>query len=112
MLSVVSNPYYEMVSNILCIFNFVMIYVGEISAGQDEKGLAKGPIIAWLSFEIIFNFIQAFELIFDIYANGSVKKAFSRKSRCVIESVCQVINLGGVILLMCSKITVDDYYEM
>lgn len=89
-----------------------MIYIGEMLSGQDALGLNKGPIIAWLSFEIIFNFGQAFELIFDIYANGSIKKAFSRKSRCVIEAVCQVINLIGVIMILGLKIDVDDYYHV
>ena len=56
--------------------------------------------------------MQAFELIFDIYANGSIKKAFSRKSRCAIEAVCQVINIASVLAILFLQITVDNYYEL
>lgn len=52
-----SHPNYEMVSNLLCIINFVIIYIGELSSdGTGSNASVKRPVISWLSFEILFNF--------------------------------------------------------
>lgn len=105
----VSHPYYEMASNMLCILNFVMIYVGQLSSSQDSK-MAKGPITAWLTFEILFNLVQSLELILDIYANGSIGKAFSRKFRCSIELSAQLFFWYGFIWIIADGVTIDNFY--
>lgn len=106
-----STPNYEMFSNLACIFNVLMIYVGVLTRSANKE-MTKTPLTAWLSFEIVWNFLWAFELIFDIYGNGSMAKAFKRKFRASIEAFCQFLNIVGIILIIKQGVTIYDYYHI
>lgn len=110
-LGFMSTPTYELCSNLSTILNVLMIYVGVLTRGS-SKEMTSTPMTAWLSFEIVWNFINGLEFIFDVYGNGSMHKAFRRKFRASVELFCQFLNILGIALIISQGVTIDDYYHI
>jgi len=110
-LGFMSTPNYELFSNLSTIVNVLMIYVGVLTRSSNKE-MSNTPLTAWLTFEIVWNFLNGIELILDIYGNGSVHKAFRRKFRAAIEAFCQFLNIMGLIFIISKGISIDTYYHL
>lgn len=89
-LKTISAPTYEFIQNLLCIVNLSTIYMKQVNWGSIEH---TAELRDWIAMQMTINLLFGFEIGFELYCHGSLKKAFSRSWRINVEAFCQIVNV-------------------
>lgn len=85
-----TSPFYELVVNIVGIFNILMIVFRQVDLTDTTYSIK-----IWIYVQIVINFLFMIELISDFMSNGFFQ-SYQKHFRMTPETICQILNIYAV----------------
>jgi hypothetical protein len=82
---------YELMMNVIGVLNVISIALQAVYTTVRAHRI-------WIIVESSLNFVFLFEMMADMYIQGSIKRAYERKFRLWPETLCQIINIFATVI--------------